>query len=1169
MSEQFDPYYRWLGIRPEDQPPHHYRLLGLSVGESNREVIRDAADRQMAHVRTYQLGPQSALSQRVLNELGAAAACLLDPQKKAAYDARLRREMEPAQRRPEPPAATAPPAVLRKKKTLAVGVGAGLAGIAGIVVVLLMIRSPHPDGKELVVAAPEGSPAAVGAKPDVDGAIKVVSDKKPLPPAAAPLGAGKVERPRSEPAKAVAPEKPAQPVTVAKEQRDIAERLGLPVELTNSVGMRLVLIPPGEFDMGSTPEEVAQALEWGKKNNMGKAFFDRVASEKPRHRVTITRPFYLAIYQATQGEYEKVMGVNPSSIAEKQIDASRFNPPLVPWMVKVRLDDQKAVVGHDTSRYPVETVNWHQATEFCHRLSAMPVERTAGRVYRLPAEAEWEYACRAGTTTRWSCGDDEAGLADVAWFRSNSGFITHPVGHKKPNAWGLHDMYGNVSQWCADWFGTRYYEQSPSSDPAGPSEGPTRVLRGGDNYAAATSCRSASRDGVAQNFYGHTIGFRVAMEIASSSPTATAAVAQPATGAQAAPSQPAAASPVVRQAPPGEAEQEKALKAAQDEIKAQWQQAQTPVAKGALAKQLLQQAIDRQNDGAGKFALFELARDMAAEAGDWELVQATIHAQAEAFVVDRFEIGDSVLADWAKRPQNLAERSALVEKIIKLLDEALDAPDVAAADSLCKLAVSEAAKSHLKVLVQRAQNCKKRLAEAHRTAEILVKAQAALAANPNDEEAKLVVGRQLCFGKGDWEKGLPMLAHGSDEALRTLAQQDLAAQGSGPSNPQSPPSNPQSPIPNPLLLADAWWNLALAATGTQKERLMLHAGRWYGVAAEDSPAGREGTKIEKRLLEIAKLRARLPSPPPAVTPLDAQRARERQQAWAEYLGVPVKQANGLGMPLVLIPPGEFEMGPTPGDVAWALEDHKKRWGGYVGHLERLLSERPQHHVRISRPFRLAMYPVTQAEYEKVMGVNPSAFTEKQADLADLKLDQSLKKEREDSAKRVAGRDTSRHPVEMVTWDEAMEFCRRLSAMPSERAAGRVYRLPTEAEWEYACRAGTTTHWYSGDDEVGVREIAWFGENSGGTTRPVGGKKPNAWGLFDMHGNVCQWCADRFGKDYYGQSPTNDPAGPAAGAGRVVRGGSWRPTLPLRSAFRDNFIPFGRSLCYGFRVAVGR
>jgi formylglycine-generating enzyme required for sulfatase activity len=187
------------------------------------------------------------------------------------------------------------------------------------------------------------------------------------------------------------------------------------------------------------------------------------------------------------------MGTNPSSFAKTGF-----------W--------KGEVAGLDTRRYPVETVSWEDAAEFCRKLSAWPAEKSAGRVYRLPTEAEWEYACRAGTGTAYYCGDGVRHRGDIAWYTGNAGEMTHPVGMKKPNAFGLFDMHGNVWEWCQDWYDEHYYRESPVVDPQGPTSACShRVIRGGSWFHWG-SCRSAVRDGVppgSRYYYGY--GFRVAV----------------------------------------------------------------------------------------------------------------------------------------------------------------------------------------------------------------------------------------------------------------------------------------------------------------------------------------------------------------------------------------------------------------------------------------------------------------------------------------------------------------------------------------------------------------------------------------------------------------------------------------------------------------------------------
>jgi formylglycine-generating enzyme required for sulfatase activity len=158
----------------------------------------------------------------------------------------------------------------------------------------------------------------------------------------------------------------------------------------------------------------------------------------------------------------------------------------------------------------VEQVSWEEARAFCDKLNALEEPRSGGDRYRLPTEAEWEYACRAGSTTRFSFGDDAAGLGDYAWFSDNSGSQTHPVGQKRPNAWGLYDMHGNVFEWCEDRYEANYYANSPGADPLGPSGASDRVIQGGCWFGNPRFARSAYRGWCAPGFRDDGVGFRLA-----------------------------------------------------------------------------------------------------------------------------------------------------------------------------------------------------------------------------------------------------------------------------------------------------------------------------------------------------------------------------------------------------------------------------------------------------------------------------------------------------------------------------------------------------------------------------------------------------------------------------------------------------------------------------------
>jgi formylglycine-generating enzyme required for sulfatase activity len=243
----------------------------------------------------------------------------------------------------------------------------------------------------------------------------------------------------------------------ARRQDEVSKSLkvdkNLSLKLGNGVKMELVLIPAGKFIMGSPDSEGY--------------------SDETQHEVTITKPYYIGIYTVTQEQYEALMGVNPS----------HFKGP----------------------QNPVEQVSWDDAVAFCKKAS-----EKAGKRFRLPTEAEWEYACRAGSKTRFSFGDDFNGVGDYAWYTGNSERTTHPVGQKKPNAFGVYDMHGNVFEWCSDWCAS--IPNGELTDPAGPDSGGSRVHRGGCWGASSPFCRSARRDSDPPGFCIYYLGFRVVVD---------------------------------------------------------------------------------------------------------------------------------------------------------------------------------------------------------------------------------------------------------------------------------------------------------------------------------------------------------------------------------------------------------------------------------------------------------------------------------------------------------------------------------------------------------------------------------------------------------------------------------------------------------------------------------
>ncbi|HEV7998736.1 MAG TPA: SUMF1/EgtB/PvdO family nonheme iron enzyme, partial [Planctomycetaceae bacterium] len=321
-----------------------------------------------------------------------------------------------------------------------------------------------------------------------------------------------------------------------------------------------------------------------------------------------------------------------------------------------------------------------------------------------------------------------------------------------------------------------------------------------------------------------------------------------------------------------------------------------------------------------------------------------------------------------------------------------------------------------------------------------------------------------------------------------------------------------------------------------------------------------------------------PAPQVLVAPFDATQAVEARKAWAQYSQIDVEDTKNLaGLSMTLIPPGEFLMGSTEEQIARAVQadpTFKKESGNH---------EQPLHRVRITRPFYLSAHEVTRGQFARfVRATGYKTVGERTGATPGIGFDSAtgkFKPDRKFNWHNTGFAQDDSHPVVYICWGDALAFCKWLTWQE-----GKTYRLPTEAEWEYACRAGTTTLYSNGDDAESLVTVANVADGTTkGTfsswhaikardgfvfTAPVGSFKSNAFGLFDMHGNVREWCADWNADDYYARSPEADPPGASSGKTRVLRGGAWSSeAAACRSASRAALGPSKVVHNLGFRVAA--
>ena len=870
----------------------------------------------------------------------------------------------------------------------------------------------------------------------------------------------------------------------------------------------LAPIPAGSFAMGSM----------GAVNGQG-------TDQRPVHDVTLTRHYHMGQYAVTKRQWTAVMGT-------------------APW------SGQEYVLDHPDS--PATHVSWEDIAgpegflDQVNRYLAETDQAGAGRL-RLPTEAEWEHACRAGTTTRFYWGDDP-GFQQIdafAWYEWNAFMerhhFAHVVGQKRPNAWGLYDMSGNVWEWCQDWYGP--YTAAPAIDPAGPDEGASRVLRGGSWISIPLLSRSSWRIRANPTSAGGALGFRVAATSPESwIPATPAPLPTPTPSPSSAPSTmadmtlhlPGDVSLTLVPIPAGSFQMGAPL---QEE---RWQWMEMPRHPDSTRRQPDPNAERQQHETEGPVHTVTLTRDFhlgqhTVTKAQWTAVMGTTPWADKDWVLDHPD-SPAVYVSWddITGPDGFLERlNAHLALTGQAAAHQVCLPTEAQWEYACRAGTTTRFYWGLDPDSVRIVDC-------------------AWHEGAQEGEYAHVVGRKRPNPWGLYDMSGNVWEWCRDR-YRPYSQE-----------PQRDPVGPTDSWWRPVLRGGAWHSSPYNCRSAHRHSGYTNAREaWVGFRIAVCP----GTLV----IEVAPAHAgwKLTGPgafaeitATGTTTIVGAPAGLYAIDWLPLAGhvAPVSISaqtlapdgvttftgqyaqTSLGEAITLMLPGDtpLEMVPIPAGLF--------RMGP---------SNHPHHKhtppVTLTRDFYMGKYPVTQRQWNALMDRAPWTNW---------------------------ARESPDNPAVHMTWAAITGpdgFMARLNAHLADTGQDIEVRLPTQAEWEYACRAGTTTRFYWGDDPdlMQIDEYAWYDENSRPITQgwgplAVGQKRPNAWGLYDMIGNVWEFCLD--GEWERSAEPVTDPMGPPVSEFGVLRGGSWnKPAEMCGSAYEYLFVtaPDGGSPDQGFRLVAPR